>query len=208
MKKIFTLVLTSVLFLVTSEKAFAQPGNDDCAGATSVTPDGSCVAGTTVAAADNWTSTVGCQSGGGTHEDVWYTFLSTGTSYTGTVTTSAPWTGDVEFTLVSSTGGCAGTMTIVGSSCGASPLAISINGLTNGATYYFTVSNINTGTPGPFLVCSTTSTPPANCTDNDDCLTPTTITYVAGVQTCLNDCNTGAVPGPEFAGANCFDFPN
>ncbi|HEX8517050.1 MAG TPA: gliding motility-associated C-terminal domain-containing protein [Bacteroidia bacterium] len=208
MKNITKKILGSLFFLCLSLSVFAQPANDNCAGAIPVTPNGTCVGGTTVAATDNWSGTVGCQAGGGTHEDVWYTFVSTGTIFTGTVTTSAPWTGNVEFVLVSSATGCTGPFTIVGSACGASPLSINIPGLTNGATYYFTISPPNGGDPGPFQVCPTTSSPAANCTDNDDCATPQTIAYVTGVQTCLSDCNTGAAPGPDFAGNNCFDYPN
>src|SRR6476646_586834 len=103
-----THLLLGILLLFISTSVFAQPANDACSGATAVTPDGTCVAGTTVAAADNWTGTVGCQAGGGTHRDVWYSFVATGTIYTGTVTTSAPWAGNVEFTLASSTTGCTG----------------------------------------------------------------------------------------------------
>jgi gliding motility-associated-like protein len=208
MKKLATLSFGLILLLLTSTNAYAQPANDNCAGAVVVTPDGTCVPGTTVAATDNWTGVVGCQAGGGNHEDVWYSFVSTGTVYTGTITVAAPWAGTIEFTLVSSATGCAGPFTIEGSACGASPLAINIPGLTNGATYYFTISNPNAGTPGPFNVCSTTSSPAASCVDNEDCSTPDVITYTTGVQTCLTDCNTGAIPGPDFAGNNCQDFPN
>jgi gliding motility-associated-like protein len=210
MKNITKLFLGLAFSLAISTNAFAQPANDQCSGAQAVTPNGACVAGTTVNATDNWTGVVGCQSGaaGGTHRDVWYSFVSTGTMYTGTVTAPAPWTGNVEFTLVSSATGCTGPFTIVGSACGASPLAISIPGLTNGATYYFTISGTNGATPGAFTVCSTTSTPAANCTDNGSCSTPQVVTYTTGVQTCIADCNTGAPAGPDFAGNNCFDFPN
>ena len=136
MKKINSLFLGLGILLFASQLTFAQPANDQCSGVQTVTPNGSCVAGTTVAATDNWTGAVGCQSGGNvnSHNDVWYTFVSTGTVYTGTVTASAPFAGNVEFILVSSTGGCAGPFTLVGSACGTSPLSININGLTNGAT--------------------------------------------------------------------------
>jgi len=46
-----------------------------------------------------------------------------------------------------------------------------------------------------------------SCTDNDDCAAPTAIAWATGVQTCLTDCNTGALPGPDFPGNNCQDFP-
>ena len=40
------------LVVLTNQYAYAQPANDICTGAQSVTPDGSCVAVTTVAAKD------------------------------------------------------------------------------------------------------------------------------------------------------------
>jgi hypothetical protein len=75
MKKV---LFTSCLFLFSMLSAFAQPANDVCTGAISVTPNGTCVSGTTVLAGDHWTGTVGCQSGAN-HPEVWYTFVSTGT---------------------------------------------------------------------------------------------------------------------------------
>ena len=47
-------LLTILLLLLTSFGLFAQPANDNCGGATSVTPDGSCQTGTNVSAIDNW----------------------------------------------------------------------------------------------------------------------------------------------------------
>jgi len=49
---------------------YAQPANNVCSGNIAVTPDGSCTNGTTVAATDNWTGTVGCQAGN--NPEVWY----------------------------------------------------------------------------------------------------------------------------------------
>lgn len=199
------IMLAGGLFLSTA--AFAQPANDNCTAAQTITPNGTCVNGTTVGANDSWTNTVGCQSGGSanSHEDVWYTFVATGTNFTSTVTAGGAWTGNVEFVLASGT--CATSFTLVTSSCGASPLTVNATGLTIGQTYYFTVSNSGTGTNGTFQVCTTTSNPPMNCTDNDDCASPTFLSTTANVQTCVTDCNTGAAPGPEFTGNNCYDFP-
>ncbi len=49
-----------------------------------------------------------------------------------------------------------------------------------------------------------------SCTDNDDCSAPTSIALTAsgGADVCVNDCNTGAASGPDFAGNNCYDLPN
>lgn len=161
----------------------AQPANDLCNTAQLITPNGSCVAGTTVAATDNWTGTVGCQTGNpNSHPDVWYSFVSTGNTYTATITGNGAWAGNVEFTLVSGT--CAGGFTVVGSACGASPLNVTVPSITNGATYYFTISNSATGTPGPFQVCATTTL--AAVPANDDC---------------ANAISLGTLPTPGACGA-------
>src|ERR1043165_3254356 len=204
MKSTLARIFFALIFVFSAAILLAQPANDVCTSAQSITPNGGCVSGTTASANDNWTSTVGCQSGSpNAHPEVWYTFTATGSNYTGIVTASGSWAGNVEFTLVSGT--CAGGFTVVGSACGASPLNISIGGLTSGNTYYFTVSNTATGTTGPFTVCSTTSNPACS---GLSCSSPSTVTYTTGVQTCITGCNTGAPAGPDFAGNNCYDFPD
>src|SRR6476620_6439723 len=127
--------------------AFAQPSNDLCTGATSLTLGGPCVAGTTSAANDNITGTVGCQSGGSgaNHNDVWYAFTATGSIFTASITTSAPFAGNVEVTLIA--GSCA-SGTVINSNCVASPANVSFNALTVGTTYYLVISNKGNGTPG------------------------------------------------------------
>lgn len=170
-KKIAIAFLTIAPFI-----SFAQ---DLCAGATSLTLGGGCIAGNTTGAADNITGAAGCQSGGGVnaHNDLWYTFTSTGTTFSANITASAPFTGNVEFILVS---GACGTQTIVNSVCGASPLAVTINGLTAGTTYYAIISKQGSGTDGPFTICNyATTTPTSSCTSNDDCFTAQNITLNA-----------------------------
>ena len=152
-KKLYT-ILSLLAF---GSVAFAQPANDDCANAQTVTPNGTCVPGTTVGANDSWQGSVGCQSGGN-HPDVWYTFTSTGAQAQFTITTSAPWSGNVEVVLVQGT--CAAGFTLVGSQCGSPSLTATFNGLQSGTVYYYTISSTNTGTPGPFQSCLTTTTPP------------------------------------------------
>src|SRR5436190_896960 len=150
-------LLFSFLFFCTLIMAQPTPANDICTNAQSIIPNGTCYSGTTIAANDQWTGTVGCQGGGG-HPEVWYTFTSTGSQAQFIVTASAPWTGDVELTLVQGT--CAGGFFVIGSQCGPSPLNVTFPNLVNGATYYYTISNPNSGTSGPFQTCVTTSTPP------------------------------------------------
>src|SRR5688572_3469498 len=143
--------------LLSATVIFAQPANDLCSGATAIVPGGPCISGTTVGADDNWTGSVGCQ-GGGSHPDVWYSFTATGSQAQFVVTTSGSWTGNVELVLVEGT--CATGFTLTGSQCGPSVLNATFNGLQIGATHYFTISNVNNATPGPFQFCLTNSTPP------------------------------------------------
>ena len=60
--------------------------------------------------------------------------------------------------------------------------------------------------------CGGPDCPPCsmNCTDNNDCTSPAPITLnpSGGADVCINDCNTGASPGPNFPGNNCYDLPN
>ena len=200
--------ITSLFILFLSLNCFAQPSNDDCLNATSVVPDGSCLLGeTTVSATDTWSGAVGCQGGNpNDHQDVWYSFVATGTQADITATSSGSWSGDIEITLVD--GNCAGMFTVLDGMCGASPQQLIYNGLTIGNTYYYTISNGAGGTQGTFDVCTETTSPPAGCVDNDLCTSPEILIVTSGVQTCVSDCNTGASPGPDFAGSNCHDMLN
>ena len=153
MKGLFVILIVLCSVIV----GCTPPPNDICTDATAILPNGSCTSGTTVGMVDNWTGSVGCQ-GGGQHPDVWYSFTATGSQAQFTITTAAPWLGDVELVLAQGT--CAGGFAIVGSQCGPSSLNAVFNGIQIGTVYYFTISNTNTGTPGPFQVCVTNTTPP------------------------------------------------
>jgi PKD repeat protein len=147
-----------------NSSVMAPPSNDFCSGSISLTPDGTCVIGTTVEATDNWNNTVGCQNGNAAsnHPDVWYSFVATGSQLTLVTTGTGTWAGNVEITLVEFLSGaaCLTQATLVGSDCGASPLTSTFNGLQTGNTYYFTLSNASGGTQGTFSVCPTTTDPP------------------------------------------------
>lgn len=185
MKKVFLIVCTFISSIIVAQKdvkselnyttgdasriipinsVMAPPANDFCSGAVSLTPNGTCVTGTTVEATDNWTNTVGCQNGNAAsnHPDVWYSFVATGSQLTLVTTGTGTWAGNVEITLVEFLTGaaCASQATLFGSDCGASPLTSTFNGLQTGNTYYFTISNASGGTTGTFSVCPTTADPP------------------------------------------------
>ncbi len=212
MNIITTLLLT--LLTLAPFVSVAQPANDDCTGAISVTPNGSCISGTNVAANDSWTNLIGCQGGaggpGGVHEDVWYSFVATGSAFTTTVTSTGIG-GTIELTLMEpGPGGCVDFFTELASNCGASPVTMATTGLVIGNTYYIIVSSQTTGTPGTFDICTTTFAPPAGCVDNESCATAATVVLNAsgspGAASCVVDCNTGASPGLNFVGTVCIDM--
>ena len=131
--------IISLIIIFTSYNCCAQPANDDCLNATPVVPDGTCLLGeTTVGANDTWSGAVGCQGGNpNDHQEVWYSFVATGTQADITATATGSWTGDIEITLVD--GLCSGIFTVLGANCGASPQQLIYNGLTIGNTYYYTI---------------------------------------------------------------------
>ncbi|PCH97857.1 MAG: hypothetical protein COB85_02365, partial [Bacteroidetes bacterium] len=141
---------------------YAQPANNVCSGNIAVTPDGSCTNGTTVAATDNWTGTVGCQAGN--NPEVWYSFTADSTVLTIEVT-AGTMTGNLEFILIEAPLLCSGGLTLIGSSCGPSVLTDTIVGLTIGQNYIFTISS-STGGDGTFDVCITSiEIPPISAGD-------------------------------------------
>ncbi|MDQ3190896.1 MAG: PKD domain-containing protein, partial [Bacteroidota bacterium] len=160
--------LSFIAALLFSVNLYAQPANNNCTTAQVVTPDGTCVSGTTVNATDGWNNTVGCQTGNNNsnHPDVWYSFTATGSQATFTVT-AGTFTGNIELILVGGT--CAGGLNLVGSQCGASPMNAVFNGLQSGTTYFYTISNTPTGTTGTFQSCVTTVNPPV--ASGQDCST-------------------------------------
>ena len=148
-------IVLAFLLLSACLGAFAQPANDNCSGAIVVLPDSTCYNGTTVNAGDSWIGTVGCQTNG-THPDVWYSFVATG-SILSVNLAAGTMTGNVEFVLVNATGNCTG-FGYAGSLCGPSPLSGNITGLQIGSIYYFTISS--SGNTGTFRVCVKNSNPP------------------------------------------------
>ncbi|MFT7613148.1 MAG: hypothetical protein ACI9J3_002118, partial [Parvicellaceae bacterium] len=141
------------LFAFSTFLAHAQPPNDACLGALSVTPDGTCYGPglpetTTTGASDLWIGTLGCQSGN--NNEVWFTFVATNTQLDVSLT-GGTMGNNLEFILVEDTSPPCGSLFLAGSLCGPSVLTGSILGLNIGATYYFTISS--GGGDGTFQVC-------------------------------------------------------
>src|SRR5258705_2247945 len=148
-------LLFFLLGMFSTSTSYAQPANDDCGSAITLTSSTSCVntAGTNVNATWNPSTfpgtTIGC--GASDKYDVWYTFVAQSPSHTITLS-SAP--GNIRVQLFSGT--CASLTSLA---CGNT--SITYNSLTIGNTYYirvYTQSNNGTGT---FNIC-VTHTPPAN----------------------------------------------
>ncbi len=150
------------VLLLLSATAIAQPGNDDCSGATSLTSSNSCnnnqynMKNATASAS----IPVGCAAGG-THYDVWFRFTAASTSHTVTISNLQNNFTNPEIQLFSGT--CASLTSVV---CGTTTMTST--GLTSGSTYYIRVSNIGSSisSQGKFDICVTH--PPAVPT-NDDC---------------------------------------
>jgi len=187
-----------VLFgLTLSFNSFAQPSNNECSAAITLTSNTSCVntAGTNVNATWNPSTfpgtTIGC--GASDKFDVWYTFVAQATTHTITIS-SAP--SQMRVQLLS---GTCGSFTSL--ACGNT--TITYTSLTVGNTYYIRVYTQNSNT-GTFNIC-VTHTPPAN----DNCAGAISLTSNA---TCINTAGTlniatanGATPLGCFAAGTYYD---
>lgn len=191
------------IFLFFSAVILAQPANDNCAGASSVTPDGTCQTGSTTNANDDWSGEVGCATAGGgnRHLDVWYSFVATDQQFDITVTDISVGA-NLEVVLAQpSTQPCTGPWLIMASFCGASPVTGSYTGLVVGNTYYYTISAPGNAT-GDFQHCVDNTTP-ATAT-NQDCFASTAVcgnssfsgnSSGAGAVTDLASWNDGCLSG-------------
>ena len=161
MRKNFTFLIVFISICLTG---FSQPANDDCSNATAISiPSGgnACTTGTTVGATPTtWGSAV-CGQTNWTN-DVWFTFVSTGTDNTVIVSpTGTPaaqtlgvsvYTGTCGGTLAGSPGSCAIATTPGGIDTAIYPAPV-------GTVFYVEVSSF--GTAGNFQICVNSTTPPA-----------------------------------------------
>lgn len=172
----------------------AIPTNNNCSGAISLTPSTSCsaTAGTTAAATQ---SQAGCS--GTADDDVWYSFIATGTSHIVTVNPGTLY--DAVFQVFSGT--CAGTLTSLGctdSTVGVNTETTTLGGLTVGATYFIRIYSYSGSSSyqGTFTVCVTTPTPSSN-----NCATAAALT-VNPTTTCTIN-TTGTTVGATQSQAGC-----
>jgi len=185
-------------------------GQDDCGSAVTVTDLSGTICATSAPSNTDALAAGPCEEGS---LDTWFQFTAQGPN--ADITVSSTENGfRPEFLVVSGTPAstCAGFTTegcfdLTGNYTG---IIGTQTGLTIGETYWIVVSSNGDDTGGTLTVCVDNPAVNPACVDNQDCSTPATLTLnaVDGGAACVNDCNTGASAGPDFAGANCFDLPN
>ena len=210
MKKIYYIVCLKV-FLFLSISLFAQPTNDNCGMATSLTQNATCnnISATTLNATDSGVSTALCT--GTADDDVWFQFTATTANPIIEVNGSAGFDAVVEVF----SGTCAALSSVA---CEDNQLAggteiVSLTGLTIGNTYFIRVFDWWNIPPTSFTfdICvHDAGTGTCTLGSNNECITPETISVTTGsAPSCATSCNDGATPGPDFTGNNgCFDLPN
>ena len=138
-----------------------EPANNLCGNAIALTVNSTPTcsvssSGTTLGA----TQSLAATSGYGTaDDDVWYTFMASGTKHTITVTPGTL----VNAVVQVFSGTCSGLTSIgvIDATSGSSDEVVSCTGLTNGVTYYVRVyAKANGSNQGTFTICATS--PPSN----------------------------------------------
>ena len=184
----YATVILLFLGIVFSGRSFAQPGNDECWNATTLTSSSSCVntAGTNVNATWNPTSLPAPGCGASDKYDVWYTFVAQSSTHTVTLS-SAP--ANVRVQILS---GTCGSFTSL--ACGNA--SVTYNSLTSGNTYYIRVYTQSNSSAGAFNICVTHS-PPAN----DNCSGATGLTSNTS---CINTAGTLNDASASGGALGCF----
>ncbi|MEJ8816823.1 PQQ-dependent sugar dehydrogenase [Lacibacter sp. H407] len=190
-------ILFISFFCAISFISYAQPANNDCAGAISVVvnSDATCTSttsGTTIAATQTITR---CAGGTTADDDVWFNFIATASSHVITITPSgaSPITNIV---LEAYSGDCSSLSSYgcVNNTSGSSSETTTLTGLTSGVTYYFRVYSSGNGSgQGTFTACVSLLPPPSNdvCTGATN-ISPVTICGATTNQTLLNATTTGS----------------
>jgi gliding motility-associated-like protein len=128
-----------ILIILHSQFTFAQPSNDDCNGAISITPAQSCI----TTSGDLTGSTKSVLTPTNSNFDIWYKFVATTSIHYITVYSS----GDFKASLQVYSGNC-GTLTSIGNFAGTTVgTSATVSGLTVGQTYYYRVYHNATTLP-------------------------------------------------------------
>jgi hypothetical protein len=183
-------------------------GDDECIGATSLTPGapGATCAPTAGSTLTGYTeSAYGCLNGY-PDDDIWYSFVATANSHTVTVDGAANF--DAVLAVFSSSD-CINFTDVTGGDCIDNSLSDGIEtavltGLTIGATYYVNVydwwdNSLGYNNGGDFTVCVTTPGPPPN----DDCAAAISISPTGPGVACSP--TAGTTVGGSDSGVGCDD---
>ncbi|MCB9055427.1 MAG: PQQ-dependent sugar dehydrogenase [Chitinophagales bacterium] len=144
-----------ILFL--SNHLNAQPGNNLCGNATTLTSSTSCVntAGTLVSATYT-TFTGACGNSSGNRNDVWYKFVANSSNPTISIS-SGP--SRISVQLLSGSCGSLSSVQCATTGAGVTSVTLNASGLTTTQTYYIRVFS-NGNTAGTFNICITDPIPP------------------------------------------------
>ena len=140
----------------------AGPANDDCTGAISLTINAtsSCAtstSGTTIGASQSLSSCAGTAD-----DDVWFSFVATGTSHTVTVTPGS--LSDAVFQVYNGSCGAFTSLACIDNTV-SSAETTTLTGLSNGVTYYVRLHSYGSSTgQGTFTICVTTT---VSCTSGN-----------------------------------------
>jgi hypothetical protein len=183
-------------------------GDDECIGATSLTPGapGATCAPTAGSTLTGYTeSAYGCLNGY-PDDDIWYSFIATANSHTVTVDAAANFDAVLA---VFSTSDCINFTDVTGGDCIDNTLSDGIEtavltGLTIGATYYVNVydwwdNSFGYNNGGDFTICVTTPGPPPN----DNCAAAISISPTGPGVACSP--TSGTTVGGSDSGVGCDD---
>ncbi|MBU2018954.1 MAG: hypothetical protein KJ941_04845, partial [Bacteroidetes bacterium] len=154
--------LIAFCFILTCSTVFAQPSNDNCGGAISLSPSNSCVpiSGTTAGATQTQPGTIGSAN-----DDVWYSFVANGPSLSVQVTGSSTFNAVVQVY----SGTCGGSSIGIANNTGNGGLEIvTLSNLFNGVTYWIRVHHFlasNSSNP-TFTICVSAPLVEPSCNPN------------------------------------------
>ncbi|HMK24896.1 MAG TPA: hypothetical protein VK483_02625, partial [Chitinophagaceae bacterium] len=186
------IVLFSLFSLFFSTAVFAQPSNDNCNNAITLTSGTSC--NNIQYRLKNATASAGIPVGCapvGTHYDVWFQFTAANTSHTVTISNLQSNITNPRVQLFSGT--CGSLSSLV---CGTTTMTGT--GLTIGNTYYIRISNLGAAISANdrFDIC-VTHPPPAPA--NDNCSAATTLTSASACNSVTGNLRYATSAGPAGA---------
>ncbi len=178
------------------------PANDNCSGAVPLTVFGSSCGGATTGNVLSATQSLPASCGGTADDDVWYSFIATGTSHDITVVGSASFDAVVDLR----SGACNGTnISCIDATLSGGTEVINATGLTIGSTYFVRVYHYSASVPATttFTICITTPVPPTP--PNDNCSGAVSLTVYGAV---CGGATTGNVTGAtqSVAPISCGNF--